>query len=154
MLLNESIATFMATLPFLKPFADMLTPVLMGIATGLLSAFLAYQIDTFFDRSRFSLNEKMMDEMIADSKRREAFAGELVTLAESSLGNIENYSKAVTQYQAIGANLATAAISTTATLASLERTTQETAAQVAKSAAVVAFINESQSEIDGFLKNL
>ncbi|WP_414850126.1 hypothetical protein [Kosakonia quasisacchari] len=144
----------MATLPFLKPFADMLTPVLMGIATGLLSAFLAYQIDTFFDRSRFSLNEKMMDEMIADSKRREAFAGELVTLAESSLGNIENYSKAVTQYQAIGANLATAAISTTATLASLERTTQETAAQVAKSAAVVAFINESQSEIDGFLKNL
>ncbi|MEJ8325666.1 hypothetical protein WKI40_21280 [Kosakonia sacchari] len=154
MLLNESIATFMATLPFLKPFADMLTPVLIGIATGLLSAFLAYQIDTFFDRSRFSLSEKMMDEMIADSKRREAFAGELVTLAESSLGNIENYSKAVTQYQAIGANLATAAISTTATLASLERTTQETAVQVAKSAAVVAFINESQSEIDDFLKNL
>lgn len=40
MLLNESIATFMATVPFLKPFADMLTPVLIGIATGLLSAFL------------------------------------------------------------------------------------------------------------------
>lgn len=152
--LNESIATFMATLPFLKPFADMLTPVLIGIATGLLSAFLAYQIDTFFDRSRFSLSEKLMDEMVADSKRREAFASELVTLSESSLGNIENYSNAITRYQTIGANLATATISTRATLTSLERTTNETAAQVAKSTAAIAFINESQSEIDDFLKNL
>jgi len=152
--LNESIATFMATLPFLKPFADMLTPVLIGIATGLLSAFLAYQIDTFFDRSHFSLSEKLMDEMVADSKRREAFASELVTLSESSLGNIENYSNAITRYQTIGANLATATISTRATLTSLERTTNETAAQVAKSTAAIAFINESQSEIDDFLKNL
>lgn len=154
MLLNESIATFMATVPFLKPFADMLTPVLLGIATGLLSAFLAYQIDTFFDRSRFSLSEKYMDEMLTDSKRREEFASELVTLSESSLGNIENYSNAITQYQAIGSNLATASISTTATLASLERTNKETAVQVARSTALISFINESQSEIDDFLKSL
>ncbi|MEX7635076.1 hypothetical protein [Serratia marcescens] len=154
MLLNESIVTFMATVPFLKPFADMLTPVLIGIATGLLSAFLAYQIDMFFDRSRFTPSEKMMDEMLADRKRREAFANELVTLSESSLGNIANYTNAITKYQAIGANLATATISTTATLACLERTTRETATQVARSSAVIAFINESQAEIDDFLKNI
>lgn len=154
MLLNESVATFMATLPFLKPFADMITPVLMGIATGLLSAFLAYQIDCFFDRSRHSLNEHALDEMFADSQRRDAFANELITLAESSLGNMQNYAKAITHYQHIGANLATAAIASTATLASLEQTTAATAAQVAKSNATIAFINESQSEIDDFLKGL
>ncbi len=154
MVLGESVAAFMITVPFLKPFADMLTPVLMGIATGLISAFLAYQIDTFFDRSRFSLNEKLLDEMVADSKRREAFASELVTLSESSLGNIENYSRAISHYQAVGKNLAHATISTEATLASLERTRHETAMQVAKSTAMVAFIHESQSEIDDFLKNL
>lgn len=154
MLLNESIATFMATVPFLKPFADMLTPVLIGIATGLLSAFLSYQIDTFFDRSRFTLSEKFMDEMLADGIRREAFASELVTLSERSLGNIENYATAITQYQAIGENLATATISTKATLACLERTTAETAVQVARSTAAIVFINESQAEIDDFLKNI
>lgn len=154
MLLNESIVMFMATVPFLKPFADMLTPVLIGISTGLLSTFLAYQIDMFFERSRFTPSEKLMDEMLADSKRREAFANELVTLSESSLGNIANYTHTITKYQAIGANLATATISTTATLACLERTTKETATQVARSTAVIAFINESQAEIDDFLKNI
>lgn len=153
-LLSESIATFMATVPFLKPFADVLSPVLIGIATGLVSAFLAYQIDTFFDRSRFSFSEKFMDEMLADGRRRDEFAGELITLSESSLSNIENYSNAITRYQAIGSNLATATISTTATLASLEQINNETAAQVAKSTTMIAFINESQSEIDDFLKNL
>lgn len=154
MLLTESISTFMATVPFLKPFADMITPVLIGICTGLLSAFLAYQIDMFFERSRFTPSEKLMDEMFADSKRREVFASELMTLSESSLNNIKNYANAITKYQVIGENLATATISSTATLACLERTTNETIAQVARSTAVIGFINESQSEIDDFLKNI
>ncbi|MDA6076152.1 hypothetical protein O0544_02505 [Edwardsiella anguillarum] len=40
MLLTETVATFMATVPFLKPFSDLITPVLLGILTGLTSAFL------------------------------------------------------------------------------------------------------------------
>ncbi len=92
--------------------------------------------------------------MLADGIRREAFASELVTLSERSLGNIENYATAITQYQAIGENLATATISTKATLACLERTTAETAVQVARSTAAIVFINESQAEIDDFLKNI
>ena len=41
-----------------------------------------------------------------------------------------------------------------ATLASLEQTVVETGEQVAKSFAMIDFINESQSEIDDFLKTL
>ncbi|SDR91441.1 hypothetical protein [Pseudomonas oryzae] len=154
LLLNETVATFMATVPFLKPFADLITPVLIGIMTGLLSAFLAYQIDCMFDRYRHSLSEKFMDELLADAKRRDEFANELVTLSETSLGNIENYSKSITLYQSIGVTLGSAGLAASATLASLEQTVAETGEQVAKSFAMIDFINESQSEIEDFLKTL
>ncbi len=154
LLLNETVATFMATVPFLKPFADLITPVLIGIMTGLLSAFLAYQIDCLFDRYRHSLSEKFMDELLADAKRRNEFANELVTLSETSLGNIENYSKSITLYQSIGATLGSAGLAASATLASLEKTVADTGEQVAKSFAMIDFINESQSEIEDFLKTL
>ena len=153
-LLNETVVTFMTTVPFLKPFADLITPVLIGIMTGLLSAFLAYQIDCMFDRYRHSLSEKFMDELLADAKRRDEFANELVTLSETSLGNIENYSKSITLYQNIGVTLGSAGLAASATLASLEQTVAETGEQVAKSLAMIDFINESQSEIEDFLKTL
>ncbi|MCF6780530.1 hypothetical protein [Stutzerimonas stutzeri] len=154
LLLNETVATFMATVPFLKPFADLITPVLIGIMTGLLSAFLAYQIDCLFDRYRNSLSEKLMDELLADTKRRDEFANELVTLSENSLSNIENYSRSITLYQSIGATLGSAGLAAGATLASLEKTIAETGEQVTKSFAMIDFINESQSEIEDFLKAL
>lgn len=154
LLLNETVATFMATVPFLKPFADLITPVLIGIMTGLLSAFLAYQIDCLFDRYRHSLSEKFMDELLADAKRRDEFANELVTLSETSLGNIENYSKSITLYQSIGATLGSANLAASATLASLEQTVAATSEQVGKSFAMIDFINESQLEIEDFLKTL
>lgn len=154
LLLNETVATFMATLPFLKPFADLITPVLIGIITGLLSAFLAYQIDCLFDRYRHSLSEKLMDELLADARCRDEFANELVTLSENSLSNIENYSKSITVYQSIGATLGSAGLAASATLTSLERTVTETGEQVAKSLAMIDFINESQLEIEDLLKTM
>jgi len=144
----------MATVPFLKPFADLVTPVLISIITGLLSAFLAYQIDCIFDRYRYSFSEKFMDELLTDAKRRHEFSNELVTLAESSLGNIENYSKSITLYQGIGVTLGSAGLAASATLVSLEKTVAETGEQVIKSLAMIDFINESQSEIEDFLTTL
>lgn len=153
LLLNETVATFMATVPFLKPFADLITPVLVGIMSGLLSAFLAYQIDCLFDRYRHSLSEKFVDELLADAKRRDEFANELVTLSESSLDNIENYSTSMSLYQSIGATLGSAGLAADATLANLEQIVAETAEQVTKSIAMIDFINESHWEIEDFLKN-
>ena len=154
LLLTETMGGFMATVPFLKPFADLITPVLIGIMTGLLSAFLAYQIDCLFDRYRNSQSEKFIDELLTDAKRRDEFATELVALSETSLGNIENYSKSISLYQSIGVTLGAAGTAAAATLASLEQTVVETGEQVAKSFAMIDFINESQSEIDDFLKTL
>lgn len=153
-LLSETVATFLATLPFLQPVADIVASVLIGITTGLLSAFIAYQIDCWFDRRRHASAEQLMDELMADARRREAFATELVELAESSLNNIENYSKSISLYQDIGATLARAATVAGATVVSLEHLVEETGAQVARSRRAIDYLNESQLEIEAFLKTV
>jgi hypothetical protein len=152
-LLTETVSAFMATIPFLQPISGLITPVLIGIITGLASAFLAYQIDCWFDRYRHSLSEKFMDELLADARRRDEFACELVTLSESSLSNIENYANAIGTYQHIGIALGTASLAAGTTLASMESCVAETGQQIKRSLAMIDFINESQSEIDDFLKN-
>ena len=151
-LLEESVATFMATVPVLKPMADLVTPVLIGTMSGLLSAFLAYQIDCMFDR--YSSDERFMDELMADAKRRDDFANELVKLSNSSLENVNNYSKSITVYQSIGNSLGDAGLAANATLRSLEATVAETSAQVTKSLEMIGFINSSQQEIEDFLKTV
>lgn len=151
-LLSETVATFMATIPFLKPFADLLTPVLVGIASGLLSAFLAYQIDCLFDRH--ARGERLLDELIADAARREAFAAELVTLSEASLGNVERYTQSIELYRQTGAILGNAGLASAAALASLDSAVASTREQVEKSRRMIDYIDESQAEIDEFLKTL
>ncbi|MDA6076151.1 hypothetical protein O0544_02500 [Edwardsiella anguillarum] len=93
-----------------------------------------------------------MDELLQDGKRRDKFANELATLSEQSLSNIDNYQKSISVYQRIGTSLSGAGLAANATLASLEQTVAETAEQVDKSIATIAFIRDSQSEIDDFLK--
>jgi hypothetical protein len=153
-ILTESVTTFMASVPFLMVIADIVAPVIMGILTGLLTAFLAYQIDCMFDRYRHSLDEKLLDELIADTRRQETFANELATLAESSFNNVENFAKSVSVYQNIGNTLGSAGRASAASLASLECTVAETREQVRKSTGMITLINESQVSIDDFLKTI
>lgn len=154
LVLNETVAAFMLTVPFLKPVADIVTPVLMGIMTGLLSAFLAYQIDCMFERYRYAMDEKQLDELMADAGRREEMSNALVKLSESSLNNVDNYARSISFYKAIGVTLGAAGSAGAATLASLEQSVAATRDQVAKSAAAVDYINSSQSRIEDFLKTL
>lgn len=153
-ILTESVTTFMASVPFLMVIADIVAPVMMGILTGLLTAFLAYQIDCMFDRHRHSLDEKFLDELIANSKLQETVTNELATLAESSFNNVQSFAKSISIYQNIGATLGAAGRTSAASLASLEHTFAETSQQVRKSTDMISFINKSQASIDGFLKNI
>lgn len=119
LLLNETVATFMATVPFLKPFADLITPVLIGIMTGLLSAFLAYQIDCMFDRMGPSFDEKMLDSLIANSKKHDEYAGALIESVNSGLRNIELYNQSIVSYQRVGESYGRSALYGASTLSSL-----------------------------------
>ncbi|RKF36731.1 hypothetical protein [Paraburkholderia fungorum] len=150
--LAESVATFMASVPFLKVIADVVAPAVMGILTGLMTAFLSYQIDCMFDRYRHSLNEKLLDEIIADAKHQGTFANELTTLAENSFSNVESFAESVSIYQNIGDTLGAAGRTSANSLAILGHSIAETREQIRKSTNMIAFVNESQTSIDEFFK--
>lgn len=150
--LESTISTFVASIPVLGSIADLITPVLIGIMTGLLSALLAYQIDRVFDRNSF--NEKFMDELLLDATRRDKFADELAGLTQISIGNIDNYSKSIALYERIGETFKGAAVAATATSDSLHRTITQTGEQIAKSFATIEYINKTQPGIDDFCNKL
>ncbi|WP_347929212.1 hypothetical protein [Pseudomonas helvetica] len=154
LLLQETVKTFISSLAFLLPVADILSSALIGTLSGLLSAFLAYQIDCMFDRYRHGYDEQFMDELIADSRRREEFAQGLVELSESSLRNVSAYNQSIILYQGIGQTLAASGRMADATLASLEHTVSQTREQVAKSVAMIEYIESSQRDIEDFLETL
>ncbi|QOT76591.1 hypothetical protein [Cupriavidus basilensis] len=151
-LLEESVSAFMLTIPLLKPFADVVSPVLVGIVSGLLSAYLAYQIDSAFDRQ--ARDEKLLDELMADAQRRSGFAEELRALCDASLRNVEQYAQAMQGYADIGAAYGQAGQTSALTLASLEHTNAQTREQVRRSHEGVASIEHRQQQIDAFLNHL
>jgi len=149
-LLQETVTTFISTLPFLLPVAEILSSVLIGTLAGLLSAFLAYQIGSLFDRNRY--NEKLMDELISNGKRSDEFANGLIQLSEMSLNNVERYSESIARYQDIGRKLGHAGRAARTTLVSLENTVKETGKHVTDSMKMVEYIESSQRDIETFLE--
>ncbi len=148
-LLNESISAFLATVPFIKPIADLITPVLLGVSTGLISVFISYQIDSYFEGKQ--LDRKLLDTMIANSKSLDGFLTVLEENCFKSLENIQNYSTSLTLYQNILDNYEESYDISRNTLSSLERVNAETAMQISKSNSMINHINDTQSEIELFL---
>jgi hypothetical protein len=151
-LVEQSVMTFMASIPFLKPLADIVAPVLIGIVTGLASAFLAYQIDLMFDRFSDADEERLLDQMMDDARSREAFASAMVDQMDVSLRNVQNFAISVSLYRDVGMSLGNATNDANITLASLEATNAATKVQVERSAETIAFIEASQRDIELFLK--
>lgn len=151
-LLQESVATFLKTLPFLIPVADVVSGVLVGIMTGLLSAFLAYQLDNLFERYRYAYDEKLLDAIVTDAKLTDRFASDLVTQAEASLAAIARYADSIKSYQRTGEVLAAAGLASQATAYSLNQTVASTKAQVEDTKKMITYLDETQSMLDDFFK--
>ncbi|WP_342050446.1 MULTISPECIES: hypothetical protein [unclassified Cupriavidus] len=150
-LLTESVAAFMMSVPFLAPFADVVAPALVGILTGLLSAYLAFVIDSAFDRH--ALNERALDQLMEDAQSRAKMADALQENYVLSLRAFEQCAQAIRGYVEIGEAYGTAGRAAAATLASLESTNQATREQIARSDATVAYIASTQVDIETFLNN-
>ena len=151
-LAEQGISTFMASVPLLAPVADLVPPVLIGIATGLAAAFVGYLIDMMFDRYSGDHEEARLDEMMADAKRMDEFANGLADLAGTSLRNIQNYNVSLALCMEISNSYEAASNDAATTLQSLEATNAADRLQIERSAAAVASIEASQAEIEEFLK--
>ena len=153
-MIEQSAITFMATIPFLKPLADIVAPVLVGIMVGLLSAVVAYQIDRLFDACTNADDERRLDELIEDSQRMEAFATAMEEQIGFSLANLNNYATSIELYQDIGASFGSASNDANLMRLSLEASNTEMALQIESTTATVAYIESSQLEIERFLKHM
>lgn len=151
-LLQESVATFLKTLPFLIPVADAVSGVLIGIMTGLLSAFMAYQLDNIFERYRYAYDEKLLDAIASDAKLSERFAGDMVNQAEASLTVIARYAESIKSYQRTGETLAASGMASQATAYSLARVVEDAKNQVAETKEVIVYLDDTQSMLDDFFK--
>ena len=147
-LMQEAAIAFLATVPVLGQFAEIVTPVLLGILSGIASAFLAYQIDAWFDRHLNNTGEELLDELERDAQRREEFAGELVSLSEVSLRNVHAYTQAKRIYEQAIRTVAEAARQTTRASNALGNTLAMADASATRTEAAVEHFTKLSSAID------
>lgn len=151
-LLQESVATFLKTLPFLLPVADMVAGVLIGMLTGLLSAFLAYQLDSLFERYRYAYDEKLLDSIIIDGRLAERLAGDLLVQADLSLQSMGKYADAISNYEVIENSLNDACQASQGTLFSLAASIETAKTQVSETRQMVAYLDDTQALLDDFFQ--
>lgn len=149
-LLQESVATFLKTLPFLIPVADAVSGVLIGIMTGLLSAFLAYQLDNVFARYRYAYDDKLLDAIATDAKLTEKMAGDLVEASEASLSSIAKYTESIKSYEKTGELLGAAGRASQAVVSSLAQAVESAKTQVAETKEMISYLDETNTLLDDF----
>jgi hypothetical protein len=150
-LLQEAVKAFVSSIPILLPVAEAFSAVLIGIVTGLLSAFLAYQIDCLFDRLRNSRGEKMLDQMMSNANGQQEFALNFLDLTESSLDNVRRYSEAVNLNEEIAAILYDTASISSENLESLRLLTHEAEIQIDETKKTIIMEHEIHDFVEDFL---
>ncbi|WP_077046140.1 hypothetical protein [Pseudomonas sp. KK4] len=151
-LLQESVATFLKTLPLLLPVADIVASVLVGMLTGLLSAFLAYQLDNLFERYRYGYDEKLLDAITLDGRLAERLASDLMGQADVSLRSIGKYAESMSSYEYVESVLGNAKQASQATAFSLAASIETAKAQVKETHQMVAYLDDTHAMLDDFFK--
>jgi hypothetical protein len=114
---DASVNGFLATFPLLKPLAEPITAVLVGLAVGLTSAYVAYIIDLWFARGSKAATLREIDAMLESSTSLGEFSASLEASCEAGMNVARDMARSVLNYQQVGENLGRAARASTAALA-------------------------------------
>ncbi|MBB5866478.1 hypothetical protein [Xanthomonas sp. 3058] len=150
-LLGESVANFLLSIPVLLPVANVIAPVLVGILTGLLSALMAYQIDAVFERRRLDAQGLSIEAMLADAKYRKQLSEELADQTSLALSSYELNLQSLQLYQAVGEHYIAAVADGAATLVSLTQGNTRTRDHVVQSNLSVQRLQEGHDLLEDFL---
>lgn len=150
-LIGESVANFLLTIPVLVPVANLIAPVLVGILTGLLSALMAYQIDAVFERRRHDAQGQSIDAMLADAKSRDRLADQLAEQTNLALQSYTLNLQSLHLYKAVGEHYSAAATDGAATLTSLTQSNARAHDHVAQSELAVQRLQEGHDLLESFL---
>lgn len=150
-LIGESVANFLLSIPVLVPVANILAPVLVGILTGLLSALMAYQIDAVFERSRHDANGQSIEAMLADAKSRGQLADQLAEQTTLTLRSYALNLQSLHLYQVMGEHYSAAATDGAATLSSLSQSNARARDHVSQSDLSLQCLQERHDLLEDFL---
>lgn len=98
---KDVITGFISTVPILLPIADILSIALVGILSGVISAFVAYTIDSIIDKFCDRHDEKMIDLLMEDSQTRIKMSEALEEQLQVSLAHMELNKQAISNYEHI-----------------------------------------------------
>lgn len=100
MLMEESIKTFITSVPVLAPLANILAPGVTAIATGLLSSLLIYGIDRLFDALQ-SKGTEFLETMESNAQAQVEAIGHLAGLIEQQCATSSLYANSIAKYSEI-----------------------------------------------------
>lgn len=107
---EESVKTFILSIPLLAPFADTIAPALTAIITGIVTALVIYGIDRMFDWLNASGTE-MLEAQMANLKASAEVFEKMGQMLDVQFRNSANYQLCIKQYAEIEANLVSSAAS-------------------------------------------
>jgi hypothetical protein len=151
-LFEEALKGFLVAIPIIGVFADIISPVLMGILVGITSALLAYGIDRLFDKyCGPTFDEKMLDQLIANTALHSKFADDLVDQLDVSMMAVENYQYSIQINQVIAEKFASALASNDYTIYLLEHDIASTERQIRNTTDEIKREEEFMTDLDDFL---
>ncbi len=149
---EEAFKAFFVAVPVMGVFADILAPVFMGILVGLSSALIAYAIDRLFDKyGGPSFDEKMLDQLMENSKLQNKFVDDLIDQLDVSMMAVENYQYSIRINQDIAEKFSGALASNDYTLYLLNEDFRQMSSQVQTIEGVLESKSAIQSRIESFL---
>ena len=151
-LLEEVVSGFVATVPVIGQLSSLITPVLIGTMTGLLTAFMAYKIDDVFDYFFNVQEEEALNALVASVEASEAFVERLKAQSQQDLENIDNYARSAQLYQRIGQHLGDAVRAGAATAVSMRATLEQGRQLVSRTNLALDASNAQSARIAGFLQ--
>jgi hypothetical protein len=98
LIMEESVKTFILTIPFLIPIAEVLSTGLTAILTGLLTALMVYGIDRLFDAMQ-SKGTELLEAMEANADSQANMVLGLADLLEKQVTTAKLYETSITNYK-------------------------------------------------------
>lgn len=98
LVMEESVKTFILTIPFLIPIAEVLATGLTAILTGLLTALMVYGIDRLFDAMQ-SKGTELLEAMEANADAQANMVLGLADLLEKQVTTAKLYETSITNYK-------------------------------------------------------
>lgn len=150
LLMQESVTAFLMTIPPLAPFAEMVGSGLIAIVSGLLTAFIGYQIAQLFDLA--ALREEHLDAAMESASAQHELATALDANTAQSLQALARNMRSIQLYQATGRSLAEAGSLAVSSALAAQDTTMQAALQIANTEACIQRTDQVLARVAQLLK--